>query len=74
MWGNAVEYSPTINQRRCVPNGGFGSCGCCDEFCNFLLVKENAEKYLARFDIDKETFEESLEEALADLVDEFFER
>ena len=35
---------------------------------------ENAEKYLARFDIDKETFEESLEEALADLVDEFFER
>ena len=41
---------------------------------NTMVSQENAEKYLARFDIDKETFEESLEEALADLVDEFFER
>lgn len=41
---------------------------------NAVVSRENAAKYMASFDIDIDTFEEQLEESLADLVDAFFER
>ena len=41
---------------------------------NAIVSRDNAAKYLASFDIELDVFEEELEEALADLVDGFFER
>lgn len=41
---------------------------------NATLGREDVVNYMASFDIDIELFEETLEEALADLVDAFFER
>ncbi|NDW22552.1 hypothetical protein [Alteromonas hispanica] len=41
---------------------------------NSVVSRENAAKYMDRFDIDIDTFEEGLEESLADFIDAFFER
>ena len=41
---------------------------------NGTLSRDNAAKYMTRFDIDIDGFEEALDEELTELVDAFFER
>lgn len=41
---------------------------------NTVVSRDNAAKYMDSFNIDFAEFEEELDEAIADLVDAFFER
>lgn len=41
---------------------------------NAVLSRENAARYMDSFNIEIDVFEEELDEALADLVDAYFER